>query len=176
MYKKAFFSLILIVSLVACVSKPTASVAVKKNQKQAVEEHVIEGFFTKEVWFTKHKKALAFAKKQNKPLLILFTGTQWCPPCIYMEKNVFDKPEFREEIIKLAVLLKLDTPSHYKKSLNEKEATLKQEFKLFAKRYRVASTPTVVIVDSSGKELNRFVATRYASVKSFLAEVKKSVR
>ena len=35
--------------------------------------------------------ALAKAKAEKKNVLVEFTGSDWCPPCIAMRKNVFSK-------------------------------------------------------------------------------------
>ena len=51
---------------------------------------------TLEGWSTDVEAAVAQAKKENKAVLVEFTGSDWCPPCIMMRKNVFSKKEFVE--------------------------------------------------------------------------------
>ena len=46
-------------------------------------------------WLTDAAKAQAQAKAENKLVLLDFTGSDWCPPCIKMRKEVFSKKEYR---------------------------------------------------------------------------------
>jgi len=39
-------------------------------------------------WMTDIDSALAKAKKEKKNVLVEFTGSDWCPPCIMMDKKV----------------------------------------------------------------------------------------
>ena len=48
-----------------------------------------------EGWMGNIEKALEIAKKEKKQVLIDFTGSDWCPPCIALKKNVFDSKEFK---------------------------------------------------------------------------------
>ena len=47
-----------------------------------------------EQWQTDYEQALATAKSTNKRVLLDFTGSDWCGPCIQMEKTVFTKAAF----------------------------------------------------------------------------------
>ena len=59
-------------------------------------------------WQTKMSKAQDEAKKTGLPILVLFTGTSWCPYCIKLEAAVFSKKEFSSFADKNLVLLKLE--------------------------------------------------------------------
>jgi len=59
-------------------------------------------------WQTKMAKAQEEAKKTGLPILVLFTGTSWCPYCIKLEAAVFSKKEFSTFADKNLVLLKLE--------------------------------------------------------------------
>ena len=48
------------------------------------------GVFAGEGWLTNLEKAKALAKKDKKMILVEFTGSDWCPPCIALKKNVFN--------------------------------------------------------------------------------------
>ena len=49
---------------------------------------------TPEGWTTDLDKAFEKAKAEKKSVLVEFTGSDWCPPCIAMRKNVFSTKEF----------------------------------------------------------------------------------
>jgi len=59
-------------------------------------------------WQTKMAKAQEEAKKTGLPILVLFTGTSWCPYCVKLEAAVFSKKEFSTFADKNLVLLKLE--------------------------------------------------------------------
>ena len=61
-------------------------------------------------WETEVEAALVIAKKEKKSVMLEFTGSDWCPPCIMMGKKVFSKEEFVEAASKNYVLVHLDFP------------------------------------------------------------------
>lgn len=79
-------------------------------------------------------------------LLMDFTGSDWCPPCILLRKQVFSKPEFADYAAKNLVLLEVDFPRFKKQSDEENVANQK-----LAQQFGIEGFPTIVILDSSGK-------------------------
>lgn len=88
-------------------------------------------------------KAVQMAKQQKKDLLILFTGSDWCPPCIKLEKEVFSKDAFIDEATRDFVLLKLDYPRR-----KDQEESLKEQNQNWANQFGVESFPTVIMADA----------------------------
>ena len=68
-----------------------------------------------EDWTTNLEAAFAKAKKENKDVLVEFTGSDWCPPCKLMRKNVFSKKSFTDQASKEFVLVELDFPRNNQK-------------------------------------------------------------
>ncbi|NJB35498.1 thioredoxin family protein [Croceivirga sp. JEA036] len=60
-------------------------------------------------WKTDYEKALKAAKKSNKNVLVYFTGSDWCTPCIQLKKDLFETRDFAE-VSKNYVLLYVDYP------------------------------------------------------------------
>jgi len=56
-------------------------------------------------WQSDYGKALATAKSENKKVLLDFTGSDWCGPCIEFRKRVLSQPEFRAYAYKNLVLV-----------------------------------------------------------------------
>jgi thioredoxin-related protein len=56
-------------------------------------------------WYLNYDEAKAVAKKENKPIVILFTGSDWCPPCKALKKEVLPNPLFRKEAGKVILVL-----------------------------------------------------------------------
>lgn len=61
-------------------------------------------------WHTDMNKALEISKKTKKPLLLFFTGSDWCGWCIRLQKEVLKTPEFAKWAKENVVLVELDFP------------------------------------------------------------------
>ena len=120
-----------------------------------------------EGWSTDLDKALEKAKTENKALLVEFTGSDWCPPCIAMRKNVFSKKEFVDAASKNFILVELDFPK------GDKE--LKEKNQPFAEKYKIEGFPTVILLNSEGKEFNRFFASQYPKTDEFLKHLDEAL-
>ena len=71
-------------------------------------------------WQTDYEQALATAKVARKCVLLDFTGSDWCGPCIEMKKVVFSKAAFLNFAKTNLVLVEVDYPR--RKVLPEKVA------------------------------------------------------
>lgn len=120
-----------------------------------------------EGWTPDLKKAFEQAKKEKKQVLVEFTGSDWCPPCIAMRKNVFSKKEFVEKASKDYVLVELDFPNGDK--------ALKEKNEPYAKQYKIEGFPTVILMDPEGKEFTRFFASEYPKTDDFLKHLKDAL-
>jgi len=83
-----------------------------------------------EGWLTSYNEAVSQAKKTGKPIMVDFTGSDWCGWCIRLHGEVFDKPEFKKWAAKNVVLLELDYP-HQKpqpKALKEQNDKLMRKY------------------------------------------------
>ncbi len=115
---------------------------------------------TPEGWVTNLDKAFAKAKAEKKSVLVEFTGSDWCPPCIAMRKNVFSKKEFVDAASKKYILVELDFPKG-EKEIAEKNQPL-------VDKYKIEGFPTVILFNSEGKEFNRFFASDFPKTEDFL--------
>lgn len=121
-------------------------------------------------WTTDFEAAKAQAQKEGKALLVEFTGSDWCPPCKKLHKEVFSKSDFVKSASKDFVLVELDFPR--KKKINEK---LKTQNEGLAKKYKVRGFPTVLLMDSNGKVFKQ-AGYQSGGVKSYLAMIQKSLK
>lgn len=101
-------------------------------------------------WLTDYEAAKQRAKEQQKPLLVNFTGSDWCVFCIRLKNEIFSKPEFAAWAKEHVVLVELDFPRKKKlpKELAEQNEKLQEQF-------AVEGFPTVVFVGADGKEISR---------------------
>ncbi|MEO8439214.1 MAG: thioredoxin family protein [Spartobacteria bacterium] len=118
-------------------------------------------------WLTDYEAAKAQARSENKMLLMLFTGSDWCPPCIMLHRQVFSQPEFADYAAKNLVLLEVDFPRTKELSAEQKTANEK-----LANRFGIYGFPTVVVLDQSGKKLGD-LGYMPGGPKEFIAALKK---
>lgn len=97
-------------------------------------------------------RALAEANAENKLVLLDFTGSDWCPPCIQMEKAIFSSPEFQVYAEEKLVFLSVDFPLKFRLSpeANASNNRLAQQFK-------VDGPPTLIALDGEGKTILRHI-------------------
>ncbi|MBE0543125.1 MAG: thioredoxin family protein [Verrucomicrobia bacterium] len=101
-------------------------------------------------WLTDLAKAKQKAKAESKMILMDFTGSDWCPPCKALHKNVLSSKEFTEYAKKNLVLVEVDFPRSKAQS-----AELKKANKALATQFGIKAYPTIVVLDSNGKELSK---------------------
>lgn len=126
--------------------------------------------FAAEGWLTDMDAAKKQAAEQKKDLMIEFTGSDWCPPCMQLRSNVFSKPDFQKEAQKNFVLLELDYPRGKEQSKEMKAANEK-----LAQQYGVQGFPTIVYADASGKPFGGFVGGKsYEAVMDSMKDALKN--
>lgn len=105
-------------------------------------------------WHTDFEKAKAVSKKTGKPILMYFTGSDWCGPCKMLKKDFWQNPEFLNQSNDF-VLLEVDIP--FREDILTPEQ-FKKNKKLQSKYNKQKSFPTLLALDSSGKIYNRISA------------------
>jgi protein disulfide-isomerase len=96
-------------------------------------------------WETNLEQAVAQAKKENKAVLVNFTGSDWCIWCKRLNSEVFSQKEFEEYANKNLVLVKLDFP----RDIQQTDAT-KLYNNTLAQKYGIEGFPTILILNSKG--------------------------
>ena len=120
-----------------------------------------------EGWLTDVDAGIAKAKETKKAVMVEFTGSDWCPPCKMMAKEVFGKDEFVKKASEKYVLVKIDIP--------RADPELTEKNRPVMKKYKVSGVPTVVLLDGEGKEFDRFTASKYRTVETFIEQLNKSL-
>lgn len=116
-------------------------------------------------WKANLEQAMAEAKKENKAVLVNFTGSDWCKWCMKLNAEVFSQPEFKEYAEKKLVLVKLDFPNSIPQS---------DETKLYnnnlARRYGIQGFPTILILNSTG-ELVAKTGYQYGGAQNYIKHI-----
>jgi thioredoxin-related protein len=100
------------------------------------------------VWLTDFAAAQQEARAGRKFTLLDFTGSDWCPWCMKLDREILTTPEFREFADKHLVLVKVDFPMHHPQSAAE-QAQNEQ----LATQFQVQGYPTLVVLNPDGREL-----------------------
>ncbi|RKX34128.1 MAG: thioredoxin [Verrucomicrobia bacterium] len=104
------------------------------------------------VWLIDNDEALDAARAADRPVFIIFTGSDWNVWCERMEDEILSTPQFADFAGENLILLKVDFP----KSIELPEARVKKNRKL-QRKYGISGYPTVVVTDSDGIVLGRLV-------------------
>ena len=104
-------------------------------------------------WQTDFEEAKRIASEQNKNIIIVFSGSDWCAPCIKLDKNIWQSEVFKSEAAEEWVLVKANFP---RKKANELSKEQTEHNRKLAEKYNIeGSFPLVVILDKSGKVLGK---------------------
>jgi thioredoxin-related protein len=102
-------------------------------------------------WQTNFEEAKVIAQKENKNIVLVFSGSDWCAPCMKLDKNIWMSDVFKAEAEKNWVTYKADFP---KKKANQLAPELTEQNKKLAEKYnKGGSFPLVVLLDPNGKVL-----------------------
>ncbi|WP_276134033.1 thioredoxin family protein [Polluticoccus soli] len=102
-------------------------------------------------WRTDFSKAKDAARAEHKLILLKFSGSDWCLPCIKMEKDVFAKDTFQHFADENLEMVNADFPRLKKHELDK--AVVKQNETLAEQYDKTGHFPYTVLLDADGKVL-----------------------
>ncbi|MGA8854457.1 MAG: thioredoxin family protein [Christiangramia sp.] len=104
-----------------------------------------------QTWQTDLTKAEKLAKDENKEILLVFQGSDWCAPCIKLDREVWSTDEFKNYAEDHFVLLKADFPKRSKNALSPEQQEKNNQL---AETYNQNGYfPFVVLLNEEGKVL-----------------------
>ena len=95
------------------------------------------------VWHTDLNKAIELSKKENKPMMLFFTGSDWCGWCVKLKKEVFSQSEFKQWAKDNVILVEVDFP----KTTAQSEE-LKTQNRMLQQQFAVRGYPTCFFVNA----------------------------
>jgi protein disulfide-isomerase len=95
------------------------------------------------VWHTDLNKAIELSKKENKPMMLFFTGSDWCGWCVKLKKEVFSQNEFKQWAQDNVILVEVDFP----KTTAQSEE-LKTQNRMLQQQFAVRGYPTCFFVNA----------------------------
>ena len=117
-------------------------------------------------WLTDLDAAKAKGIKENKPVLVDFTGSDWCPPCKQLHKVVFESADFAAVASKY-VLVELDYPKAKPQS-----EVVKAKNREWQQKFGISGFPTVLLIDAkSGDVFGKTVGFGGQTAKEYLQKL-----
>jgi thioredoxin-related protein len=102
-------------------------------------------------WQTDFNVAKEIAVKESKPIILVFQGSDWCAPCIKLDREIWSTEIFKKYTKENYVMLKAGFPRRKKNSLSEEQT--KSNEQLAEKYNKKGYFPFVVVLDSKGNVL-----------------------
>ena len=99
-------------------------------------------------WQTSYDQALRASHETSRPILAYFTGSDWCPWCKKLDREVLDTPEFRNWASQYVVLLAVDFPRRTPQFIE-----LKRQNKQLKEHFKITGFPTVLVLTSDGEPI-----------------------
>lgn len=121
-------------------------------------------------WETNFEKAKTTATKEHKYILLNFSGSDWCGPCIRMHKEIFDNEAFQQFATQKLVMMNADFPRQKKNQLSKD--LQKQNDQLADKYNSKGSFPMTALLDANGNVLRSWEGLPKESADQFLNELK----
>lgn len=118
------------------------------------------------------EKSLASAQNSQKNVLLIFSGSDWCKPCINLRKSIIESDEFVAFSDENLVLLEVDFPYRKKNQLS-KEQQLHNE-KLANQYNQEGSFPKVLLLNAEKKILGQIRYQPHLSPAQFIEQIKKA--
>ena len=123
-------------------------------------------------WLTNFEQAKTEASQKHRYILLNFSGSDWCIPCIRLKKNVFESNEFKSFADSALVLLNADFPRNNKISKLQLAHN-----ELLAEQYNPAGKfPFTLLLDAEGNVLEKWDELTGTTVTAFILQVKNIVQ
>lgn len=121
-------------------------------------------------WLTNFSKGKAEAATQNKLIVVNFSGSDWCGPCIRLKKEIFGSEAFANYASEKLILVNADFPRYKKNELPKQQV---KENEALAEKYNPEGKfPFTVLLDANGKVLKQWEGLPDETPEQFVGEIK----
>ncbi|WP_058105485.1 thioredoxin family protein [Maribacter dokdonensis] len=124
-------------------------------------------------WLTDFTEAKELAKTHNLPIVLVFQGSDWCAPCIKLDRSVWSTDEFKKYAIDHYIMLQADFPRRKKNALPVVQLN---KNKVLAEKYnRQGIFPFVVVMNADGKVYGE-TSYKKLSPKEYIEELNSFIK
>jgi thioredoxin-related protein len=122
-------------------------------------------------WLKDFELAKKESKESGKPILLYFSGSDWCGICIKLKRDLFETQTFEKYASDNLILMQADFPRMKKNQLDEKE---KKQNELLADKYNSQGVfPHLLLLNSEGKVLKEWLGDPKVKPEGFIEQLKK---
>ncbi len=107
--------------------------------------------FAPSPWLTNLEKAEQIAKTEHKLILLNFSGSDWCLPCMRLRADIFDSNSFMQYAKGNLILVNADFPRKKKDQLSPEQQKINDA--LASKYNPDGRFPFTILLDSNGNKL-----------------------
>ena len=129
--------------------------------------------FISPVWLTNFNDAKVEASKNNKLILVNFSGSDWCLPCMRLKNLIFDSEDFSGYANDNLVLVNADFPREKKHKLLPEQKQLNEA--LADKFDPDGKFPYTLLMTSDGKVIKQWDGQPDDTAKQFVDEIKQII-
>jgi thioredoxin-related protein len=127
------------------------------------------GLLSNATWLGDFNQATREATKSHKLILINFSGSDWCGPCIRERKEILEKEAFENYAAEHLVLVRADFPRQKKNQLSKEQTKLNEAL---ADKYNPdGKFPYTLLVDEHGKILKQWDGFPDESPEKFVDQI-----
>ncbi len=124
-------------------------------------------------WQTDFSAAQKTATANQKYILLNFSGSDWCVPCIRMKKDVFESATFQQFATEHLVLVRADFPRLAKNKLSAEQE--KKNEALADKYNPEGKFPLTLLLDANGKVVKTWDGYTNTTPEDFIAQLNKGI-
>ena len=120
---------------------------------------------------TSFTSAIKTAKTENKNVLLYFSGSDWCAPCVKFKKFIVNTPEFQAFSTENLVIYNADFP---RLSKNKLAKEVEKQNELLADKYNSKGIfPLILLLDAEGNVIKKWEEYPKETVEEFIGKLKK---
>jgi len=124
-------------------------------------------------WLNDIEAAKTIARENHKYILLNFSGSDWCAPCIKMKQEVFENDAFLRIAEKQLVLIRADFPRAKKNQLSKEQQSHNEAL---AEKYNPAGKfPYTLLLDADGKILKEWDGYTFSSQDKVISQLSKEL-
>jgi thioredoxin-related protein len=122
-------------------------------------------------WSEDFVSSVRAAQKENRPILLHFSGSDWSPPCERWKNRILDTPEFTSYAADNLVLIALDYPKN-----KEQMPEIVQQNQVLQTLFGVDDFPTLILLQPDGSEIERMSGVLPEGPRDFIAWLRRVPR
>lgn len=122
------------------------------------------------IWHTNFDTAKFIAKETQRPILLVFSGSDWCKPCILLKKEIFETSEFTAFAEDSLILVLADFPRQKKNALTPEQMAINEAL---AKAYNPTGLFPHVVILSPDIQVKETLGYQKTSPRSYIQIIRK---